>query len=231
MHVLDGKKLIVFDIDGTLIDSTSEHVTAFRQAFKEVAQFEIPNEDDIVKHFGKPHNDVISDILEEREIRVSSKGKQKIKEMHIASITHSSTINSDMVIAGVIPFLEKLKERNFILGVMSGNPRKNGLALLEKAGLQNYFSVTAFSSDTYNGKPIIKRSDILRLAIKEAAKKHGMSIKPHTETLVIGDAPSDILAAKEANIPCMLVATGHYSKEELLPYGATQVVENLLEIE
>ncbi len=117
---------------------------------------------------------------------------------------------------GVVELLERLKVRDAVMGIVTGNLEDIAWQKLRKAGIDKYFSVGGFGSDS----PI--RTELVKIAIKRARMASGPD-----RVFLIGDTPKDIIAGKEAGVKTIGVATGMYSREELKKAGADYVLDNL----
>ena len=77
------------------------------------------------------------------------------------------------------------------------------------------------------GNDDINRTNLVKLAIKRA--RNNFSFKSNNNVLLIGDAPQDMKAGKEAGIKTIGVTTGIYSREQLKDAGADFIVSSLKE--
>jgi phosphoglycolate phosphatase len=109
---------------------------------------------------------------------------------------------------GVAPVLEKLARRGILLGLVTGNLTKIGWRKLERAGLREHFRFGAF------GEMAKTRGGLAKLAVAEARRKGW--IERAAPVSLIGDAPQDIIAAREAGIRSISVQTGITNVEELI---------------
>ena len=96
--------------------------------------------------------------------------------------------------------LERLTRRGILLGLVTGNLTRIGWHKLQRAGLRDYFLFGAF------GERARTRGGLARLAIRQARSRSW--IGPQTPVSLIGDAPPDILAARQNRIRSISVQTG-----------------------
>ena len=110
----------------------------------------------------------------------------------------------------VLPFVTEvlghLRSRGAVLGIATGNLREIGQEKLRNAGLLDYFEIGGWS-DSFEF-----RKDVFRGAIEQL---EGVA-QPGARICVVGDTPSDINAAHVNALPVIAVATGVYSREQLL---------------
>ena len=101
---------------------------------------------------------------------------------------------------GVAPVLEKLRRRGVLLGLVTGNLTRIGWRKLERAGLGEFFRFGAF------GEMAKTRGGLAKLAIREA-RRNGW-VGREAPVSLIGDAPQDIIAARENGVRSISVQTG-----------------------
>jgi phosphoglycolate phosphatase-like HAD superfamily hydrolase len=104
--------------------------------------------------------------------------------------------------------LEKLARRGILLGLVTGNLTRIGWRKLERAGLREHFRFGAF------GEMAKTRGGLAKLAIREA-RRNGC-IDRAAPVSLIGDAPQDIIAARENGIRAIAVQTGITPVAELV---------------
>ena len=120
---------------------------------------------------------------------------------------------------GVRPLLRRLQQRGVLLGLVTGNLTRIGWKKLDRAGLKPYFRFGAF------GEMAKDRAGLARLAIRHA-RAQGWIAKSAPIALV-GDAPSDIIAAKQNHIRSIAVYTGISTRDDLLAYAPDVLLEDL----
>ncbi len=112
---------------------------------------------------------------------------------------------SDKTCPGVVPLLDDLKENGATLALVTGNLTRIGWRKLERAGLKHYFRFGAF------GEMAPTRGGLAKLAI-ERARREGLA---DGSISLVGDAPQDVMAARENGIRSIAVRTGITPREEL----------------
>lgn len=212
-------KLILFDIDKTLIKSSKGHNKAFSEAFKIV--YGVDTTIDIINHHGMTDQQIIIEVLkknglDEPTIRLKLEECMNVMVKVFNKIVDNGEI---IVLEGVKELLEELDKRGIIMGLVTGNLEPIARGKLEKVGLNYYFKVGGFGSDDIN------RTNLVRLAIKRA--EENFDFKFEDNIFLFGDAPQDMRAGKEVNVKTIGVTTGIYFKEELENAGADFILENL----
>ncbi len=209
--------LYLFDVDGTLVDATNAHLDAYGKAYKTVFDIDIPKET-LLKRFGKTEIEIHRGACEELRINYNKSQLEKISELGARNIREIISEDNVRVMPGVLECLNDLRKR-VIVGVITGNTKPVGEALLKAGELYDYFSIYSY------GDNASKRVEILRDAIKQASDKR----YELNRITVIGDSPFDIEAGKLISAFTVGVATGYYNEDKLKSAGADIVLSSLLE--
>lgn len=212
-------KLVLFDIDKTLMESSRWHRAAFSEAFRIV--YRVDTTIDIISTSGLTDQQIIIEVLKRNGLD-EKRILPKIKECMKIMVTYvNKTIKNDdaILLDGVKDLLGELDKRNVLMGLVTGNLKPIAEARLNKAGVGHYFKVGGFGSDD------IKRANLVKLAISRA--KTNFNFRFDNNVFLVGDTPRDIEAGRVINVKTIGVATGIYSKEELKSSGADFVLENL----
>jgi len=126
------------------------------------------------------------------------------------------------VLAGVDELLPRLCKAGFLLGITTGAVEAAAHIKLARANLNRFFSFGGYGSDSAD------RGELTRRAIERAGEILGSALESQ-RVLVLGDTPKDIAAAHAAGAIGVGVASGHYSKDELVGAGADYVLGSLVE--
>ena len=216
-------KLVLFDIDKTLIDGFQGHGKAFSEGFRKV--YHVDTTVNTINCQGMTEQQVIIEVLKskgfsEKEIM------SKIEECMRVMIDHfNKIIATDKIILldGVEELLKQLNDHNILMGLVTGNLEPIGRGKLRKVNINHYFKIGGFGNDD------IDRANLARLAIKRAEKDLGF--KSNNNVFLCGDAPQDMKAGKEVGVKTIGVMTGVYSKRQLENAGADFVLKNLKDTE
>lgn len=203
-------KLILFDIDKTLIESLKGHKVAFSEAFRKI--YGVDTTIDIINHHGMTDQQIITEVLKKNGLDEKTI-KSKLEEcMKVMINSFNETVSSDEIILldGVQELLEELSINNVLMGLVTGNLEPIARGKLKKVGLNHYFKVGGFGSDDIN------RTNLVKLAIKRA--EENLDFKFNNNVFLFGDAPQDMKAGKEAGVRTIGVATGIYSKKTIRRY-------------
>ncbi|MDI6603293.1 MAG: HAD family hydrolase [Patescibacteria group bacterium] len=211
-------KLILFDIDKTLVTSSKAHHKAFSEAFLKV--YGVDTTIDIINSHGMTEQQIIIEVLKKNGLDEQTI-KSKLQEcMKVMIDSFNKNIDNDEIIMldGVKELLEELKN-NVLMGLVTGNLEPIARGKLKKVGINHYFKVGGFGEDDIN------RTNLVKIAIKRAEENFDFTC--NNNVFLIGDAPQDMKAEREAGVETIGVTTGIYSKEQLEDAGADFVVESL----
>ena len=205
------KRLLLFDIDGTLTRSHNGHVP-FNQAILET--FGVPGDILSVIPDGNTDPMIVTEIFTKSNILIhdlDDKWEQFSSNLHQC---YSQAISSGITTVRALPGAAQLLQAvaasgTFGSSVVSGNLEPMARVKLEAAGLDSYLCRGAYGSDSP------RRADLPAIAKHRCEASFGVSI-PLSDCIVIGDTPRDLEAARCNQMKCILVATGRYSLEELL---------------
>lgn len=212
-------KLILFDIDGTLISSGGAGTRALNKSFNEI--FSIPDGFKGVRMAGKTDIEIMKEGMFRHNINPEDKLVKKMVNGYIYHLGKEINNNGRHLKPGIKEIINKLKNVDgFYLGLLTGNLEKGARLKLEPFGINSYFPFGAFGSDDEN------RNRLLPIALKKFSDIYKISIMPE-DTVVIGDTPRDVACSKPFGAFSVVVATGPYSFEKLQNTGADLVLEDL----
>lgn len=212
--------ILLFDIDGTLIDTGGAGRRALEQAFVEVTGhdgwlgFSLAGMTDraIVRRAlelggSDPTEELLDEILEHYLARLSDE----------VATTPSYTVHP-----GVVGLIERAQTEpsRFAVGLGTGNLARGAEIKLTRGELHQHFPFGGFGSDHE------VRSEVIRIGAERGAQRLGRTPEK-CRVVVIGDTPQDIAAARANDAISIGVATGPYSVEQLQAEGATVVFQDL----
>lgn len=210
-------RLVLFDVDRTLIGRSQCHHDAFSYAFKKV--YNVDTDIKIINYGGMTDPAIAIEVLQKVGLSDDVILSKLHKCMDVIVDYFKKNIKKDTIpiLPGVKDLLELLSENEILLGLITGNLEPIAWGKLKTIHLDHYFKLGGFGSDNIN------RTELVKIAVKKAENDFDFNGK----TFVVGDTPRDIKAGKEANAKTIAVATGTYSTEELGNYGADFVFGDL----
>jgi phosphoglycolate phosphatase len=216
-------KLLLFDVDQTLISTGGAGIRALNRAFQEL--FSVQNAMEGILPHGKTDPGIIREIFNSRAVHSAGDGYPtslapilRSYLTYLKQEVESST--SYKILPGIENILDSMAGRSDVLiGLATGNVEPGARIKLERGNLNRYFAFGGFGSDSENRTLLVKRG------AEMAAVFSGRSFAP-SNTFVIGDTPRDIEAAREAGFQSIGVATGKYSISELMDAGAALAISD-----
>ena len=218
--VTPAAALVLFDIDGTLIRRAGpHHREALVDAVRRVTGLETTTEH--IPVHGMLDPDILTRMMRDAQATTAEirRAMPDIIETAQALYVRRCPDLSEKICPGVQRLLGRLHRRGIPLALVTGNLTRIGWRKMERCGLSEYFRYGAFAEMARD------RAGLARLAIRHA-RRQGW-IQERAAISLIGDAPSDILAAKANQARSIAVQTGISTREELLFHEPDLLVENL----
>jgi phosphoglycolate phosphatase-like HAD superfamily hydrolase len=213
---------VLFDIDGTLINSGGAGAESWRRAFDEL--YGIPA--DIGDYTDNGMTDPeVGRLTFTRVIGHAPSGEEMSRLMaKRASYLKATVAESEgyRVLPGVKEVLLRLRTEGVLLGLTTGGTEEAGRIKLERGGLNEYFAFGGYGSDSED------RAELTRCAVARAAERLGHALA-REQVMVVGDTVHDIAAALAAGATPVGVATGHFTAEQLRQAGGEIVLNSLEE--
>jgi phosphoglycolate phosphatase len=216
-------KLVLFDIDGTVLLSDGAGKRAVLRAMREVYgstgpeghRFDGKTDPQIVRELqqleGHPDDHIDAHLPRAIGRYVELLGEELDRAGHRA-----------YTLPGVPELLDAIEARDdALLGLLTGNVVEGARAKLSAVGIDpDRFAVGAYGSDHE------VRAKLPAIARQRLRDSHGHDVAGH-DIVIIGDTPSDVQCGQSIGVRAIGVATGHYSVRELLDCGAYAAFEDL----
>jgi phosphoglycolate phosphatase-like HAD superfamily hydrolase len=214
-------RILLFDIDGTLLTADGAGRRALSMAIRDVC-----GRSDAVE--GIDFRGMTDALIIEHALRArpGTTGDYNIQEIYSTylrylkrELTKSQSVRT---LPGVVSVLNGLRrQRNLLaVGLGTGNIEEAAYMKLGRAGLKEYFTFGGFGSDHHT------RSELLRIGAARGAKHLGFALAD-CAVIVIGDTYHDVDAALAIGAQCIGVGTSGKTPSELRLRGATHAFENL----
>ena len=203
-------RAVIFDLDGTVVDSNELHVDAWDETFRRYGK-QFPRAD-LHRQIGKGGDQYLPVFLDERELHEIGKEVEKFR---------GDLFKRDYL-ARVKPFpkvkelFERIRDDGKRIALASSGNADEVTHYVELAELGELFETQTTKSDVDHSKP---RPDVFLAALRHLGT-------PADETIVIGDTPYDVQAAKKAGMRTIGLRCGGFPQEELLAYGAVAIYDD-----
>ncbi|WP_020178196.1 HAD-IA family hydrolase [Methylopila sp. M107] len=213
----DPKMLIVFDVDGTLVDSAHAIVEAMTDAYVSHG-LAAPSRAAIVGVVGLSVSQAVAELSREApEHPVETLGAAFKSSFNRGLETAP---DQSGLYPGAAELIERLSRRDdVLLGLATGNSRRGVARFIDRFGFEGVF-VTTQSADDAPSKPH-------PAMIQQAAAEAGVSVD---ETAMIGDTTFDMEMARSAGARAIGVSWGYHSPDRLLAAGAERVLQSFDEL-
>jgi len=217
------KRLLLFDIDGTLIHSGGAGVHALKSAFTE--RFGIIDDLHDIEIAGMTDSGIVVSILNKHKIPATNENISAFLDSYVHFLSLELPRRTGKLLPGVLELLEKLKSRpDLVLALLTGNVSRGAQLKLEHYGVWHFFEFGAFADDHHD------RNRLGTVARARAREKHGRQFSA-SEIDVIGDTPRDIACGKAFGARTIAVATGTWSRDQLAKYQPDFLIDDLSDVE
>jgi len=201
------RRLLLFDIDGTLIVSGGAGENALRDAVKE--RFGIDDDLEGITIAGATDAAIARAILEKNRLEASAENIAKLLDGYLHALPQRLTRHEGRVLPGIVKLLDLLKTRDdCVVALLTGNLVRGAEIKLGHYGVWDYFEFGAFADDHHD------RNELGKFARARALEKHGEEFSPE-RIYVIGDTPRDIACGKVFGAKTVAIATGNYTRDQL----------------
>jgi beta-phosphoglucomutase len=211
----DQPRGVIWDVDGTLVDTAELHFAAWQRICEE--QGRPFTRADFAATFGRRNPEIIQYLFGDRfgETQVAQLGDRK-------EVLYREAARSGVeLLPGVRPLLEELHQAGFRQAIGSSAPRANLDLILELTGIASLLQAIVGSEETQRGKPDPQ-------VFLVAAQRLGIAPE---RCVVVEDAVAGVQAARAGGMKCIAVTfVGHHPPESLRQAGADRVVRSLEEV-
>jgi len=216
-------RLVLFDIDGTLIHTCGAGVEAFGRAFAE--EFSIPNGTEKLRFSGRTDNSLVREFFGMNGIEARPEYFDRFFRTYTRILRQLVPECQGHVCPGVIQLMDDLEAlpEPPMLGLLTGNIRLGAEIKLTYFGLWKRFPFGGFDDDDED------RNKIAAAAQKRGSQRAGRELRGE-EIIVIGDTHLDIRCARAISAKALAVATGNFTTAELAQHQPDWVVDDLTRI-
>jgi phosphoglycolate phosphatase len=221
------RKLVLFDIDGTLVDTRGAGSRAFRRAMLEV--YGTTGHLDDYDFHGRTDPQIARDLLRLvgfDDARIDGGFPDLwaayLRELEVELVRTATDVR---VLAGVPELLDALHATGeHLVALLTGNIEPGARLKLGATRLWDRFDFGAFGSDHE------RRDRLPAVAVRRARERTGLRFHGR-DIVIIGDTPFDVSCGRSLGVWAVAVATGMHSPEELAAVGADVVLTDLTDTE
>jgi phosphoglycolate phosphatase len=191
--------LVLWDVDGTLVDSAGHGRHAFEEAFEDV----VGGVPEWVEYAGRTDHQIALSMLNGSAEHLPALLEQLAGRL---AARKELIAREGRVYPGVPETLAALHETDGVINsLLTGNLEANAAVKVGAFGLDRWLD---FEAGAYGSDPHERRSDLVDVARERAAARYAAMSSEPMDAVLIGDTPLDVLAAREAGARAVAVATG-----------------------
>ncbi len=206
---------MLFDLDGTLLDSRQDLSESVQYALKSLDSKESPSCDEIINQVGKPLATITQNLgynFTSEQISLFEKTYRAYYEEHFQDHTN--------IFPGVIETLKKLKTKNHKMAVITTKHQLQADMVVKAFGLNIYFNYIHGWLEGRQHKPDPEPVFIVLKALNAS----------HDQTLYVGDTEQDVLCGQAAKVDTCAVTYGFRSAKHLKSLNPTYIINNFSDI-
>lgn len=198
--------ILLFDIDGTLLNSGGAGQAAMEAALAQAFNITAPTTG--ISVAGRTDRAIISDLFSFHGIEATVENHRRMISAYLAHLPSELARRRGLILPGVVSLLERLASSSpSLLGLLTGNLQRGAELKLNHFGLMHHFRGGGF------GDRHRHRDDVARDAIACIRRLHPDAL--NEPVWVIGDTPADVQCGRAIGASVLAVATGMYSAEQL----------------
>jgi phosphoglycolate phosphatase len=216
-------RLVLFDIDGTLVHTGGVGIKAFARAF--ATEFGVHEGADQLKFAGRTDVSLVREVFTLKRIEPSAENFERFFAAYLNLLQRIIPDCKGGACRGVVEFYESLRAHPEppLTGLLTGNIKRGARIKLEHFDLWEKFPFGAFADDHE------ERDRIAAAALRRGSQEFGRDLRGD-EVLVIGDTPLDIRCGRAIGAKVLAVATGGATLEELEWHNPDWAVPDLTHI-
>jgi len=215
------KRLLLWDIDGTLISTGAAGNRAIELAT--IQRFGGGLEG--VEIAGRTDSGIAHQILTKYGEPITAESVRSLLDLYLELLALELPRSQGRVLPGVLELLKRSQDRpDTILGLLTGNLKRGAQLKLEHYQLWHFFTFGAFADDHHD------RNELGAFALKRAHEGTGAKFLP-AQVDVIGDTGHDIACGKAFGARTIAIATGSWPRERLAEYAPDFIFDDLANVD
>jgi phosphoglycolate phosphatase-like HAD superfamily hydrolase len=217
------RRLLLFDIDGTLVDTGGAGIQALKDVLRE--KFGIADELGGIEIAGKTDSGIVHQILRKQQMAVTDETTGAFLDLYVEFLARELPKRRGRLLPGIAELLPRLRTRpQNVLGLLTGNLERGAKLKLTHYGLWDFFEFGAFADDHHD------RNELGPFAQRRARAKHAIDFAA-ADIDVIGDTPHDIACGRAIGARTIAVATGSFTRAQLAAHEPDLIVDDFSEVE
>lgn len=214
--------VLLFDIDGTLIQTGGAGGAALMAAFRE--EFGVADPQDVA-FSGRTDRGIARELFELHGFEDTDANWRRLRDGYLERLQGQLPRHAGRVLPGVVGLLESLSRRTDVaLGLLTGNVRHGARLKLEHYALYHHFAFGGFGDEHPH------RDDVAHEALR-ATRAHLLQDFVEDRVWVIGDTPMDVRCGRAIGAKVLAVTTGIHPREELLAESPDVLLDDLQQAE
>ncbi len=215
---LQNRNLILFDLDGTLVDSAADLYRAMNLSLEKLA-LPLVTEVQIRAWVGKGAAKLCETVLEHLFGQVNAQQQEQLINTFVEVYAQELCVNTQ-VYEGVLSFLDYCQTHDITMACVTNKPEHLAQGILDILQLSPYFNMVIGGDSLAERKPH-------PLPLLHCVQQQNTTV---SQTLMIGDSSNDVEAARRAGIDCIVVSYGYNHGESIYDCQPQQVVDSLEEL-
>lgn len=213
-------RMILFDIDGTLIESDGSGAAAFERVFRSL--FKVHGAAARLDFRGNTDRGILRGFFERHGLDASEENFERFCSAYVHWLEQLLIERSGRTLPGIRRLLQELNElrRPLLSGLLTGNIRLGAEIKLRRFGIWEHFTTGAFGCEHH------ERNQLAAIARDRGSRILNDDL-PGEQILVIGDTPRDVECAKSIGARSVAVATGAYPRDQLEALKPDYVFDDL----
>ena len=216
------KKLLLFDIDGTLITSGGAGESALRLGIRD--RFGLDEDFRDIEIAGRTDSGIARQFFAKHSLPATAENTAALFDGYLHHLPSLLSQKKGRLLPGIIPLLDALKARpDVVLALLTGNLARGAELKLTHYGVWDYFEFGAYADDHHD------RNELGHFARTRAVERHGIDFAP-AHIYVLGDTPHDIACARAIGAKAVAIATGQYSRTALAAHAPDFLFDDLSDV-
>ncbi len=216
-------KLILFDIDGTLITSGGAGERSLRMAVKE----SFGTEDDLkgIEIAGRTDTGIARQLFAKYGVEQTPENTRAFFERYLHHLSTELGRSKGTLSPGILDLLNALRTRPHVaVALLTGKLARGAEIKLTHYGIWEFFEFGAYADDNAD------RNQLGRFARARALEKHGVEFSPG-DIHVLGDTPHDIDCGRAFGAKTVAIATGNFTREQLAAHNPDYLFDDLSHVD